>query len=237
MTSNRVKTAARSLQAAEGIPYAEARRRVLADTPPAIPPMARRPDPGRDHRHLGSLHMGGLGEDRVEFCYRCATPELRDRVDTVDQAARQMRIVTPEPGAIYGWHDLAWPYGPNIDLDSREALVEWAGPLGLRQSKTPNKCLHWLRGKQCPRAAAYGACGATVPGADHLSVWNRGPGRNPAVIVSQPYHLNDKELAELAELAKDPDLVVEIDEDGGWYGAGTTWVALWRANQYPTEPR
>ncbi len=124
-----------------------------------------------------------------------------------------------------------------FDLDSREALVEWAGPLGLRQSKTHNKCLHWLRGKQCPRAAAYGACGATVPGADHLSVWNRGPGRNPAVIVSQPYHLYDEDLAELAELANDPDLVVEIDEDGGWYGARTIWVAIWRADQYPTEPR
>lgn len=238
MTSNRVKTAARSLQAAEGIPYAEARRRVLAGSPPsAPPPPTRRLDMGREHRHLGSLHMGGNAEDRVEFCYRCSPPELRDRVAAVDEAARQMRIVAREPEAMYGWHDLGWPYGPNIDLDSREALVEWAGPIGLRQSKTHNKCLHWLRGKHCPRNTGYGACGATVPGADHVSVWNRGPGRNPAVIVSQPYHLYDEDLAELGELAKDPDLVVEIDEDGGWYGMGSLWVAVWRADQYPAEPR
>ena len=76
-----------------------------------------------------------------------------------------------------------------------------------------------------------------MPGADHLSVWNRGPGRSPAVIVSQPYHLYDENLAELAELAKEPDLVVEVDEDGGWYGARTIWVAIWRTDQHSTEPR
>jgi hypothetical protein len=242
-TSHRVKAAARRLQAAEGIPYAEARRRVLdgpTNTLPAEPPPsppAPQPDPVRPHRHLGSLYMGGLNEDRVEFCYRCSPPELRDRVAAVDQAARQMRIVAPNPNAMYGWEDMAWPYGPNIDLDSREALVAWAGPLGLRESSTSRKCLHWLRGRHCPRNSSYGACGGTVPGADHVSTWNHGPGANPAVLVSQPYHLADEDRAELAELAKNPDLVVEIDEDGGWYGARTIWVAIWRADQHPTSTR
>lgn len=60
---------------------------------------------------------------------------------------------------------------------------------------------------------------------------DRGAGRNPAVIVSQPYHLDDEDLA---ALANDPDLVVEVDDDGGWYGARTIWVAIWRADQRPT---
>lgn len=180
------------------------------------------------------MYTAGMGGEREKFCPRCATPELRNRVAAVDQAARELRIVTRDSGSDFVWHRLTWPYGPNIDLDSREALVEWAAPLGLRQSATHNKCLHWLRGKQCPRNASHGACGATVPGADHLSVWNRGPGRTPAVLVSQPYGLFDEDLAELTELAKEPDLVVEVDESGGWYGAGTTWVAIWNAARHPS---
>lgn len=141
--------------------------------------------------------------------------------------------MAPERGSDLAWHSLGWPYGPNIDLDSREALVEWAAPLGLRQSSTYNKCLHWLRGKQCPRDAGYGACGVRVPGEDHASAWNRGPGRSPAVVVSQPYHLDRADRAALDRLAMEPDLVVEVDDDGGWYGMGTIWVAIWNAGRHP----
>jgi hypothetical protein len=63
-------------------------------------------------------------------------------------------------------------------------------------------------------------------------MWNHGPGANPAVLVSQPYGLSDEDRAALAVLAKEPDLVVEIDEDGGWYGMRTSWVAIWRADRY-----
>jgi hypothetical protein len=232
VTSNRVKAAARSLQTTDGIPYAEARRRVLDHTPP-LNPTPRAPAPPA-HRCFDWLVLGSEGA-RNHFCRRCASPELQDRVAVVDRAARDIRIVPRADGPSSDpWHGLGWPYGPNIDLESREALVEWAGPIGLRASSTRRKCVHWLLGKPCPRSS-YGVCDWTVPGADHVSVWNRGAGRSPAVIVSQPYGLTDEDRTALGALDRDPDLVVEVDDEGGWYGFNTTFVGIWRADRHPAS--
>lgn len=151
----------------------------------------------------------------------------------MDQAALDYGIIQrSEGGSDWAWHRLAWPYGPNIDIDSREALVEWAAPLGMRSTTSSRRCLHWLRGNPCPWS--HGHCTWQIPGADHVTAWNRGPGRSPAVLVSQPYHLDTNDIAALGEIDKSPEFIVEIDEAGGWYLHGTTFVTIWNAARHPS---
>lgn len=223
MTSNRVKAAARRLQAEHSLPYAEALRRILATSPGvAAPP------PAHACRH--GLNIAD-GDRRRKICPRCATDEQFDRVRAVHEAALQARILKPVSDAFGPWWGLDWPYGPNIDLDSREALVAWALPLDLRQSSAFVKCLHWLLGKRCPRPYT-GDCSGMLPGADHTTIWNQGPGRNPVVIVTQPYGLRDEDRLVLAEIDARPEFQVEIDDNGGWYQTNTTWVAVWSADRH-----
>jgi len=226
MTSNRVKAAARQLQVAENLPYAEALRRVTTPRPtrPPMPP---------NHRHLGGLWLEDADGSRREICYRCATPAERDRVADIDQAALDYRVIRrSQGGSDWGWHQLDWPYGPNIDIDSREALVEWAAPLGMRSTTSSRRCLHWLRGNPCPWS--HGHCTWQIPGADHVTSWNRGPGRSPAVLVSQPYHLDSDDVAGLLEIDESPEFTVEIDEAGGWYLHGSIFVTIWNAERHPS---
>lgn len=230
MTSNRLKAAARELQAQQQIPYAEALRRARA-TITAPPASVASTAPAEHECMLGKLWLTDEhGHHTV--CHRCATAEHRARIDTVDHAAREKKLVPRVSGMTGAWHGLQWPYGPNIDVDSREALVAWAGPLGLRLSSTHTRCLHWLQRKHCPRMWG-GRCSTEVPGADHVTAWNRGAGRNPAVLVSQPYHLDDEARRQLADIDNSPGLRVEIVEGGGWYGAGTIFVTIWRTDDTP----
>jgi hypothetical protein len=232
MTSNRLKATARELQAREQIPYAEALRRArtttLASMPSAVTAATAQHECMRGKLWLTDAR----GHHTV--CHRCATAEHRDRIDAVDAAAREMKLLPRVSGMGGSWHGLEWPYGPNIDVDTREALVAWAGPHGLRLSGTHSRCLHWLQGKRCPRSWGE-SCAAGVPGADHVTAWNRGAGRNPAVLVSQPYGLDEQARRQLADIDSQPGLRVEIDEAGGWYGAGTTFVAIWRTEGSATR--
>jgi hypothetical protein len=145
------------------------------------------------------------------------TPELADR-------ARAIGIRDDE----------CWPYGPNIDRESRVALLNWAEAYGLRLSPR-GRCLHWL---------TKGRCGVTLcPNstrddgwADHVTGWLRGG--TPAVLISQPYGLASRGIASLHELAqRHPEVAVRIDGTG-WYGFRTVFVQLWRQPMTPitTEP-
>jgi len=227
MTSNRVKAAARRLQAEENIPYAEALRRVTG-----IPAPARRTPPV-EHECVRGLWLTDV-DSRRKVCPRCATDSQKARVVAVQKAVRDLKII--RAATLSGaWRGAGWPYGPNIDVDSREELVAWAGPHGLRASSTFRSCLHWLQQIPCPRDRS-GMCAEQIPGADHVSAWNRGSGKNSAVLVSQPYTLDLHSRARLAELNASPDLKVDIDDAGGWYGHGTVFVAIWRVNLHGTPP-
>jgi len=225
MTSNRAKAAARLLQAEQNLPYAEALRRVTN-----TPASARRRQLV-EHKCVGGLWLTDH-DGRRKVCALCATEAEKARVAAVDQAARDLTVLGQATSVMSAWWGSGWPYGPNIDLDSREALVAWAGPLGLRASSTSRSCLHWIQRKQCPRTRDY-SCAAVMPGNDHVTAWNQGAGRNPAVLVSQPYGLDDESHELLAQINTSPDLTVEINEQGGWYGHGTVFVAIWRADRRP----
>ncbi|MFE5776889.1 hypothetical protein [Brachybacterium sp. NPDC056505] len=165
-------------------------------------------------------------------------PELRASVDARAASA--------------GITNETWPYGANNNLFTRDRLLDWAIGHDLRLARKRDWCLHWLVGVRCPDTACksvylrdqltaispdhgfgdLSAAGielgntATSDWLDHVTLWTRGG--SPAAIVAQPYGLCDEYREGLLKLGTKPGLRVEIDDAGGWYGMGTTWVAIWR---------
>jgi hypothetical protein len=151
--------------------------------------------------------------DDTRRCHRHATEEQRAFAAELDARAPAVGI---QPGGASG---PGWPYGPNIDVEARQGLLEWAEPLGLRLSKAGH-CVRWIRGQRCR------PCGPRKHWLDHVTAWNHD--RKPAVLLAQPYGLGSDDVAELEALEDDGFVVVIGD---GWYGHGTTSVAVWRAEQ------
>lgn len=119
-----------------------------------------------------------------------------------------------------GWRRIHWwPYGPNVWLESREALLTWAEATGARPSRG-QPCGHWLRS---------GRCGVAVcrerfrerRWADHVTTWLMPEGRR--LVVSQPY----LEADDVSEMLPKDEFRCVVDDRGGWYGAGTVWVEVW----------
>jgi len=116
-----------------------------------------------------------------------------------------------------------WPYGPNVSIPSRRALLDWAE--GNRLRLAGGSCLHWLRKGQCSSCV-----GNREFWLDHVTGWARNG--KPAVLIAQPYGVSEQSIADLAQLAVDPALMVRIDGTG-WYGVGTTFIQVWRADALP----
>jgi hypothetical protein len=106
-------------------------------------------------------------------------------------------------------------------LDSNEKLTAWKAA-GFTESKR-KPCLHILAGVKCP-AAPHFIYGMWVLAKDeicmprcmdHTSVWNRGGGM--AAIVTQPYELDEDDLAEIHALCKTIGVTVEISNKWNWH--------------------
>jgi len=102
---------------------------------------------------------------------------------------------------------LDWPYGPNICIPTRVAMLDWAEQHGLKFRR--KGCLHLPddRPRECW---------------DHLTYWTGPAGEQ--VLVSHPYGLKQEAATWLRGLT---GVRVEI-RDEGWYGAGTTFIAVWQ---------
>lgn len=175
--------------------------------------------------------------DKGQRCFKHATEEQRDLVDQLDQHAPALGLRRNRVEARAWGRAFEWPYGPNVSVPSRAALVTWAEKHRVKLSQGVSKCaLHWLTGGQCgPRAGAGSpSCrqGSSYPlWFDHVTRWNFAG--YPRVLVAQPYGLSDTDrldlerIADTAQLWTGARLRLEIGPTG-WYGHGTTWVALWR---------
>jgi hypothetical protein len=186
----------------------------------------------RDHYdERGNCHTGlifGRGVDTRQVCYRHASEDQRALVEALDLRAPEIGLEkVPAVRARWGG-GYVWPYGPNLYVDDRVALLDWAVPNRLRISGSSSRCGEcWISGRQCP---SYGAHSAVRGWVDHPSRWNLGG--KPRVFVSQPYSLSDKERAELehavtAANEAGRNLRLEISEESGWYGKPTIWIAIW----------
>ncbi|MDI6912211.1 hypothetical protein [Nocardioides sp.] len=187
-------------------------------------------------------YAGLIFPDGRRCCYYHATEADERLVDELDARAPGIGLVRDGRG---DWGcTFGWPYGPNLYMATRQRLLEWAEPLGLRRSLRGHACRAWLTtGRRC-----YGACRTddqvagwpVAPGTasdlnpmplswpDHISTWTRDG--EPAVIVAQPYHLDDVDYAHLGVIAADPAVRLEALPPGrSWYGARTYFLAVWRA--------
>jgi hypothetical protein len=129
-----------------------------------------------------------------------------------------------------------WPYGVD-EVRQQEKLIGWVGGYGLRFADTNRRCVHWLitgrsddiAGRYTPRGTEFddqvhvtGSCGEPY-GFDHVTCWTyKG---KPAVLVYQPYNLDEDNLKMLGALDRHG---LEVHVDGrGWYGGGTICVEIW----------
>ncbi|GGM27890.1 hypothetical protein GCM10011608_10900 [Micromonospora sonchi] len=150
----------------------------------------------------------------IKRCRQHATPEQRALAAETEDRAAALGVLAGQ----------GWPYGPNIDVESRLRLLDWADANGLRLANTRCQGLHWLTRGRC----AVRICNRLGHWMDHVTRWNWG-GR-PALILAQPYHLTGDCEAQLGQLAAD-GLRVSVGDDG-WYGWGTVAVEVWDADVY-----
>ncbi len=164
-------------------------------------------------------------------CFQHASPAQEQLVDDLDIRAPGIGLLRPQ-GLANFWGDLyGWPYGPNIDVAARSRMLDWAEANGLRRSRRAHACVQWLRTSRCNYD-----CGIEdrhlAPGAawmDHLSSWTRNG--QPAVLVAQPYALSGEDVEALGVLSEEPGLRLEVRPPGtSWYGWGTWFVGVWRAD-------
>ena len=167
-----------------------------------------------------------LYPDGQRRCWRHATDADRALVTALDARADARGIPIVEDSPFLSPLNRAWPYGPNVDVPARAAMLDWAEAYDLRLTDY-DRCLHWLRAGRC----TADHCLDHVAGwRDHVTGWS-GPG-GVRVLVSQPYSLGSDDAATLAELGAEPGLTVQITGTG-WYGHGTVFIAVW----HPDSPR
>lgn len=116
-----------------------------------------------------------------------------------------------------------WPYGPNVYVDQRLALVEWAESTGYRLAYPRSRCLHWVVG-QARRCAALHYLDSRhehvgVNALDHATFWTRG---GPALILGQPYDYPDD--AWIERITAEWPVSIEVTERGPWYSSRTHGV-------------
>jgi hypothetical protein len=160
-------------------------------------------------------------------CPRHRTAEQRDLVVELDRR-----------GAAVGVKGGDWPYGPNIYVDNRLALVGWAEATGYRLA-TPNaRCLHWLVGKARHCSARRDSFdhdgrierdGDTL---DHPTFWTKGG--KPALLLAQPYRPPAADWVERT-VATWP-VAVDVAHPAPWYGVGTYGVLITPAVSPPGSP-
>lgn len=176
--------------------------------------------------------------DKGPRCFKHATEEQRDLVDQLDRRAPALGLRRNRGVACAWGRAFEWPYGPNVSVPSRAALVTWAEKHRVKLARDTSKCaLHWLTEGRCgPNRIGSPSCRqeSSYPlWFDHVTRWNFAG--HPRVLVAQPYGLSDTDrldlerIADTAQLRTGARLRLEIGPTG-WYGHGTTWVALWRGD-------
>ncbi|WDT90773.1 hypothetical protein H0E86_03930 [Streptomyces sp. SCSIO-PteL053] len=154
--------------------------------------------------------------------------------------------------AIFGTTEgaISWPYGLSTPHPRRSGLsgerlaeatrhaetaqktiVEWAEHHGLRYTSV-GCCQLWLlrtTSRRCPDGACRNNGGLDYVWLDHANGWFK-DGR-PAALTSAPYSSNYNEENVEIRQCLDSDVRLRVAFGAGWYGHGTTQIALWRTDR------
>ncbi len=162
-------------------------------------------------------------------CSEHATKQDRELVALLDERAPNAGL-RRNPGPARWGARLHWPYGPNIDVNARGRMLDWAEGQGLRLARPDHVCVPWITDGRCyrRRCERYRAAQGRGWWLDHVSAWSRG-GR-PALLLAQPYQLAPEDITGLELLDADPEMTVVLGASG-WYGHGTYSVEVWRTEE------
>ncbi|MEU7157347.1 hypothetical protein [Streptomyces chrestomyceticus] len=158
----------------------------------------------------------GAGEAQWR-CWRCQSSDQKDLVSSLDDRSRDV-LRRDADGVL-------WPYGPNIYVQMRVDLLDWADRHGLKVGDTGcSSGLHWLDKGRCAKRE----CQDRPWFYDHTTMWLSRTTGKPALVFNQPYEEVDP--AEVREFISEyPTLRAEISPET-WYGADTTGVYIWNDN-------
>ncbi|MFD7897426.1 hypothetical protein [Streptomyces sp. NPDC059743] len=157
----------------------------------------------------------GFGMKEAEWwCWRCQSADQKELISFLDDRARG--VLNRDVDGV------DWPYGPNIYVQVRADLLDWADLYDLKIGST--RCssgLHWLDKGRCAKRE----CLDKPEFYDHTTTWlSRTTGR-PALVFNQPYRQVD--TAEVWQsISEYPSLTAEVGPES-WYGAGTNGVYIW----------
>lgn len=169
----------------------------------------------------------------VRTCRRHFTPEQAALIHELDRRGVAVGLTKSADG-------VTWPYGPNIDVTSRQAMVTWAEQHGLRRVTSYQRlqCVCWPTSNrrsvcECGRGRSFSPPDHIW---DHVTHWKTREGAR-AVVVLQPYDWTESGREILNEWASRDDVRIEVREDS-WYGHGTKFIGIWNAQfAPPSQPR
>lgn len=171
--------------------------------------------------HCGSdrwelLDFGPGAEQELRVCIRCQNTEQRELLAWLDGRAT---------GVLKSAHsEVAWPYGPNVSVQMRIDLLDWAEHHDVKIGDTGCRSgLHWLDKGRCGKQH----CGTPPRFYEHTTKWLSRTTGKPSLVLTQPYEISAPSPAQVqALIAPFPSLSAEIGPRG-WYGRGTVGVYIW----------
>ncbi|MFB6555186.1 hypothetical protein [Streptomyces sp. NPDC056405] len=161
----------------------------------------------------GLFFGSGIGEAKW-WCGRCQSIDQKELISSLDDHARG--VLNRDADGVH------WPYGPNIYVQMRAALLDWADRHDLKSGNTGcSSGLHWLDRGRCAKRACQGRPGFY----DHTTTWLSQTTGRPALVFNQPYMQVDP--ADVWDsISEYPSLTAEVETES-WYGAGTSGVYIW----------
>ncbi|QGV79745.1 hypothetical protein [Streptomyces ficellus] len=165
--------------------------------------------PSRQGLFFGS----GIGEAKW-WCWRCQSADQKELIRYLDDHARG--VLSRDADGVH------WPYGPNIYVQMRADLLDWADRHDLKNGNTGcSSRLHWLDRGRCAKRE----CQGRPEFYDHTTTWLSRTTGKPALVFNQPYRQVDP--AEVWDaISEYPSLTAEVGPES-WYGAGTSGVYIW----------
>ncbi|GGN02424.1 hypothetical protein [Streptomyces fuscichromogenes] len=129
---------------------------------------------GRPRR--GLFFGSGIGEAKW-WCWRCQSTDRKELISSLDDHAQG--VLNRDADGVH------WPYGPNIYVQMRADMLDWADRHDLKSGDTGSSSgLHWDSISEYPSLTAevgpeswYGA------GTSGVYIWNEG---NRSVAVRPP---------------------------------------------------